>query len=166
MLDQLAFYMGRVYYNYIGLLERELAHVGIDGTVAPGMGHTLFALYEKDDQIIKEIAARVQLSPSTLTGMLGRMQHAGLIVRHRDRADGRSVRVKLTPLARSLRPQCNLLVERVDAVLEAEMDEEDVAILKSLLARVIDNIQRAGRTTGAAKRGDYEVAIRSPQLHD
>jgi DNA-binding MarR family transcriptional regulator len=73
-LDQIAFYIGRAYYAYVGWLEMLLAKSGLQRHLRPGMGQILCALYRDDDLSIKEIAAQTQLSQSTLTGMLQRME--------------------------------------------------------------------------------------------
>lgn len=48
-LSALSFYIGRAYYNYIGLLSRLLKEC---------MGHILFALFERDNLVIKGLAQR------------------------------------------------------------------------------------------------------------
>jgi DNA-binding MarR family transcriptional regulator len=135
-LDQLIWFIGRAYYAYIGLLERLLAETGLDEHLRPGMGPILFALFEQDDRSIKEIAARVQLSYPTLTGVLVRMEQQGLVERQRDAADGRVVRVHLTPLGRSLEPRCQQVVSVLADVLQEGMGDADVVLTKRLLQRL------------------------------
>ena len=137
-LDAVCFALGRAYYNYLGLLERVLAVSGLDRYVRPGMGHILFALFEQDDRVIKDIVARSQLSYSTLSGLLARMEKAGLIACRRDETDGRAVRVCLTPLARSLEPRCHAAVRRINEVMLGKMSEAEIAQAQQLLARMID----------------------------
>ena len=98
-LDELSFYIGRVYFNYKLLLERALFDRGLDEHLSPGMGHILFALFENDDCNIKEIVARTQLSFPTITVLLAQMEKTGLIERRRDRKDGRAVRIRPEVLA-------------------------------------------------------------------
>ena len=86
-LDTVTFFIGRAYYNYVGMLERLLVEEGLYNLVRPGMGHILFVLFQTDDCIIKEISKRVQLSSSTMTGLLDRMVRAGLVTKRRDDAD-------------------------------------------------------------------------------
>lgn len=143
-LDYLNFYIGRVYYNYIGMLERMLGELQLDEYIAPGMGSILFALFEQDNCIIRDLSIRVRLSPSTLTAMLGRMKRAGLIERHRDEKDGRALRITLTPLARSLKPRCRILLTRVEEALQGGMSDSESAALKKLLSKTIDNIRQSG----------------------
>ena len=140
-LNSLNFCIGRAYSNYIGLLERLLAELGIVKQVAPGMGPVLFALFEHDDSIIKDIAERVQLAASTLTSLLNRMERNGLVTRYRDGEDGRAVRIKLTPLGRSFEPQCRELLDRLRRQIQAGFTEKEVEKLNKLLSRVIDNLR-------------------------
>ncbi len=144
-LDQIVWYIGRAYYAYVGLLERVLAETGMDRHVRPGMGHILFALFEEDGRSIKEIAARTQLSGSTLTGMLARMVSAGLVERRRDEKDGRVVRVRLTDLGRSLEPGCRLVVQKLGEILRAGMAEEDLRQARRLLRRLTETLRAEDR---------------------
>ena len=78
-LNETHFLVGRVYHNYISVLEEELAAGGLGRYRTAGVGNVLFALFERDDCIIKDLAQRVQLKPSTLTESLQRMKRAGLV---------------------------------------------------------------------------------------
>src|SRR6185436_6610981 len=104
-LDDLPLYLPRVFYGFLGLVERELQESGLDEHLAPGMGHVLLFLYERDNCIIKDISDSIRLSQASLTGLLKRMQKAGLVTCRRCQADGRAVRIGLTPKGRSLRPR-------------------------------------------------------------
>ena len=140
-LEELSFYIGRAYFNYKLMLERILADLDLDSHLSPGMGHILFALFEEDDIIIKDIAARTKLSLPTITVMLQQMERAGILKRRRDPDDGRAVRVRLTPMARSLEPRCHTVVDRLNAVLHKGMTAEEVRLTKSAFARMIDSMR-------------------------
>jgi DNA-binding MarR family transcriptional regulator len=105
------------------------------------MGHILFALFEQDDCIIKQIGQRVELSPSTLTGMLRRMEQAGIVETRRDESDGRAVRVRLTRLGRSLRARCRFVEQTVTRVLCADMRPEDVDAVKRGLQKMVASMR-------------------------
>jgi len=135
--------IGRAYYAYVGLAERMLAEVGLASQIQPGMGLVLFALYEQDGRTIKEIAARSQLANSTLSGMLGRMEKVGLIERSRDAHDGRLVRVRLTPLGRSLETKCRELLEQMNDLIEAGLGEQQVAQAQQLLRSLTATLRTA-----------------------
>jgi DNA-binding MarR family transcriptional regulator len=147
-LDQLIWYLGRAYYTYVGLLEQVLAETGLDRHVRPGMGHVLFTLFEQDERSIKDIAARSQLACSTLTGLLDRMESAGLIERRRDREDGRIVRIRLTPLGRSLEPRCQAVAQQFADMFESHMGRGGVRRGKRLLQCMIQTM----RSDAAVKR--------------
>lgn len=151
-LEAICFSLGRAYYNYLGLLERILAETGLDAHVRPGMGHVLFALFEEDDRVIKDIARRVQLSYSTLSGLLARMEKAGLIVCRKDTSDGRAVRVCLTPLARALEARCHEVVERINAIMLADLSAVEITQAQRLLARMIQAM-RSDEETRAERAG-------------
>jgi DNA-binding MarR family transcriptional regulator len=140
-LDSVIWSIGRAYYAYIGLLERVLAETGLDAHLRPGMGPILFALFEQDDRSIKEIAARVQLAPPTLTGLLVRMEKQDIVERRRDDADGRVVRIRLTKLGRSLEPRCRGVVGLFGDVLRNGMGEADVLQVKQLLQCMVETLR-------------------------
>lgn len=125
--------VGRVYFAYVGLLERVLVEQQLDHILRPGMGVILFALYEKDQVSIKELAERSQLACSTLTGVLQRMESAGLITRSRDVVDGRLVRVTLTKLGRQLESKCREVAQRMTEISERSVGVGNVEFCTQLL---------------------------------
>jgi DNA-binding MarR family transcriptional regulator len=141
-LDQIAFYIGRAYYSYVGWLETLLTKSGLDEHLRPGMGQILCALYRDDDLSIKQIATQTQLSQSTLTGMLVRMERAGLIDRRRDEQDARLVRVRLTRLGRSLEADFFQVAKEVNEAFLAGLGKTEVATARRLLKRLIDIMRK------------------------
>ena len=133
-LEQVSFYLGRAYYSYIGLLERLLAEMGMDDTLRPGMGNVLFALFEEDNVTLTEIARRLQVAKSTMTSVAARIKKAGLVTTHRDPDDGRAVRLRLTPLGRSLEPRCRELAQQIDATICAGLSQRQRDQLRRMLA--------------------------------
>jgi MarR family transcriptional regulator, organic hydroperoxide resistance regulator len=78
-------------------------------------------LWERDDQTVGELGARLSLESNTLTPLLKRLETLGYIKRNRDPADERQVRVRLTASGRTLRakalhiPGCILAASGLDA---------------------------------------------------
>ena len=142
-LDQLIWYLGRAYYTYVGVLERALDDFGLSKHLRPGMGHIIFTLFAEDDLTIKEIAIRSQLANSTLTGLLDRMETGRLVERRRDEKDGRLVRIRLTPLGRSLEPRASELVAGLDAMFHDRLGEKGVRQSKRLLRSIIEAMRDA-----------------------
>jgi DNA-binding MarR family transcriptional regulator len=133
--------LGRAYFAYVGLLERVLVEEKLDHVLRPGMGVVLFALYEKDDVPIKELAEHSQLACSTLTGVLQRMQDAGLVARYRDENDGRLVRVSLTALGKKLKRKSFEVAQRMTDISEQGVGAENAATCSQYL-QGLTNIYR------------------------
>lgn len=68
-------------------------------------------LWEDDDQTIGAIAARLDLEPSTITPLVKRLELAGQVMRQRNPADERQVKVTLTDKGRALRAKTKSLAE-------------------------------------------------------
>jgi DNA-binding MarR family transcriptional regulator len=135
-LEGVSFYLGRAYYRYVALVDSALREVGVADRVRPGMGHVLFALFEKDDRVIKEIVARADVSPSTLTGIIRQMVRHGLIERRTDDEDGRAVRLRLTPLAKSLEKKLRKAQVRVHKVMFGDLSPAELLAVKLALSRM------------------------------
>jgi DNA-binding MarR family transcriptional regulator len=93
----------------------------------------LFALYEQDQVSIKDLAERSQLACSTLTGVLQRMESAGLITRSRDTVDGRSVKVTLTKLGRKLESKCREVAQRMTEISEQSVGVGNIELCTQYL---------------------------------
>lgn len=66
----------------------------------------LWALWElgKDGSLsLKDLSARIQLHPSTVVGVVDRLEAKGLVTRKTDAADRRRVKLNLTAAGRALR---------------------------------------------------------------
>lgn len=68
--------------------------------ITAAQGGALFFLYRHRDCLLSDMAEGLSLNNSAITGLAARMETAGLIVRHKSRADGRAVRVRLTETGR------------------------------------------------------------------
>jgi DNA-binding MarR family transcriptional regulator len=75
----------------------------------------LSVLWEGDDQTIGAIAARLDLEPSTITPLVKRLEHAGQVVRKRNPADERQVKVRLTDHGRAVRAETRDLADALFA---------------------------------------------------
>lgn len=125
--------VGRAYFAYVGLLERVLVVQKLDHILRPGMGVVLFALYEQDQVSIKDLAERSQLACSTLTGVLQRMESAGLITRSRDTVDGRSVKITLTKLGRKLESKCREVAQQMTEISEQSVGAGNIELCTQYL---------------------------------
>lgn len=139
-LDQIGFLLGRAYYSYIALLQRKLDEESLSKHLKPGMGSLLFALFQDDNRSLTALAAELQVAKSTMTGMVTRMREAGLLTVAPDPHDGRSSRLRLTLLARSLQPRCLRLADELEGLLGQKLNSTERQQFRGALAKVIETI--------------------------
>jgi DNA-binding MarR family transcriptional regulator len=83
----------------------------------------LLALWEEDDIPVKRLGERLALDSATLTPLLKRLEQQGLLGRHRDPADERVVRLRLTPAGRALRAKSSGIQACVAAAAGFDVDD-------------------------------------------
>ena len=148
-LEDLPLLISRLHHHVVALVQRSLAEHGLDTVgLKPGMGVVLYALFEQDDQIISQLARRVRLANSTVTGLLEQMERAELIVRERDAQDGRAIRVRLTDRARAIETPCREMHAAILATLHGSIEQESIRQTRETLARLLASL-RAGDEEGS-----------------
>ena len=73
----------------------------------------MLVLWEKDEQTVSEIGARLFLDSATLTPLLKRLEAAGFVTRTRSALDERQVVVALSPAGRALEQEAAAIYEGV-----------------------------------------------------
>ena len=101
----------------------------------------LLALWEKDGQSVKELAARLRLDYGTLSPLVKRLESHGRVARSRNPQDERSTLVTLTPAGDALRPLASRLWTHAAEALH--MSEADLATLRRLVGTVRDRLDVA-----------------------
>ena len=102
--------------------------------VTPGQYGILKCLWDENGLTVKQIAERMYLDSSTVTGLLDRMEHKGLIKRQPDPTDRRALRVILPPAGEELEaPVRQALIDATQAVLQNVNDEEAQNLINFLL---------------------------------
>ena len=76
-------------------LRRGMAEAGV-GHVRPAYVGVLMSLWRDDGLKVGELGRRAGLEPSTMTGLLDRMERDGLLERGPDPTDRRALRILLT----------------------------------------------------------------------
>jgi DNA-binding MarR family transcriptional regulator len=102
--------------------------------VTPGQYGILKCLWDENGLTVKQIAERMYLDSSTVTGLLDRMEHKGLIKRQPDPTDRRALSVILTPAGEELEaPVSQAIIDANQAVLQNVNDEEAQNLINFLL---------------------------------
>lgn len=90
----------------------------------------------------KRLARILHVHPSTLTGVLRRLEERGLLSRRTDPNDGRRVLLSLTALGRGIDDTRSGTIEaRIQAAL-ARQPEERIAAARELLAGIIEALEK------------------------
>ena len=106
----------------------------------PGRGRILFALWQKDDIPIRELSIKTQLTKSTLTTMLDRLENAGFLKRVPDEDDRRIIRVKLSEKSKKLQKKYTDVSKKMTEVFYGTLTEEEIDDFEGYLRRILDNL--------------------------
>lgn len=127
------------------LLERALRLRIEEYGVVPGQFAQLLALYEQEGLTQRELCERVQIEQPTMANTLQRMERDGLIHRVPDPHDRRQAKVLLSDRARDLQEPLVTAAREVNGAAIRGLDVSEVALLLSLVARAIENLESIGR---------------------
>ena len=122
--------------------DRVLAEALSKHKILTGQWSLLRILWHEDNLSQIEVAKRMKLERASLTIMLGTVEKAGLIARKIDPQDGRKQLISLTRKGRALQSVLVPIGTSVNEVALSGLSKREVAILRSLLRRVIDNLER------------------------
>ena len=109
----------------------------------PGQGRILFALWQKDDIPIRELSIKTQLTKSTLTTMLDRLETAGFLKRGSDDDDRRIIKVKLSEKSKNLQEKYVDVSKKMTEVFYGALLEEEIDDFEGYLRRILDNLIKA-----------------------
>lgn len=126
------------------VLRKALADAGA-GSVRPAYLGALMTLWEEDGLNAAELGRRSGLEPSTMTGLLDRMERDGLLERRPDPDDRRAQRIHLTPEgARCRKPVLGVVQDTLDRASQ-EFTERELAQTKDVLRRFLAVMQKERR---------------------
>ncbi|HEX7063990.1 MAG TPA: MarR family transcriptional regulator [Bacillales bacterium] len=128
--------VNRVMYQ----LLREEAEL-LDTTVVQIL--VLRVLFQNPNIGLNELAERLQLGNSTMSGVVDRLVSAGLIVRERSKEDRRSLTMRLTAEGEDKQNEAfgddSLLVKRLSKILE--IPREDLQYLLRIHEQIMEKLQ-------------------------
>jgi DNA-binding MarR family transcriptional regulator len=122
-------------------LRRELTEAGV-GTVRPSYLGVLMSLWQEDGLKVVELGRRAGLEPSTMTGLLDRMERDGLVARTPDPDDRRAQRVRLSDEGRQMDSVVNRIVDEALEQLLHGLGEPEIDGMKQALRQVLANTDR------------------------
>ena len=110
------------------------------GELNSGQGRILFALWQEDDIPIRELSVKTQLTKSTLTTMLKRLDKAGFLTRNSVEDDERIVIVKLSEKSKNLQKKYIDVSKKMTEVFYQTLTEEEIDQFEEYLRRILNNL--------------------------
>ena len=108
--------------------------------VTPPQWGVLVALWEQDGLPLSELAKRSYFDGPTMTGIVDRLESAGLVTRRRDSQDRRVISVYLTDAGRDLEKVLPPLADETNVEAVAGLTDEQLAQFSDMLRKVIQNL--------------------------
>jgi len=103
------------------------AEMAAKGGLTSAQSGVLFFLGKQDGALIGEVAEALDTAPSAMSGLIDRMERAGLVERRADPGDGRAQRIHMTDKGRAGRDYAKAGLdytntEITDGFTQAEID--------------------------------------------
>ena len=130
--DCLSFFLGKAYQRVTQSARQRLAPYG----VTPVQYALLKVLWERDQQSGAELSERLLLDSATMTGLLDRLEHAGLIERRAHVTDRRVNVVALTDRGRTLQEPLDREMDRMNQEFLGQFSAEERLLLRDMLTRL------------------------------
>lgn len=109
-----------------------------------GQGLLLCTVLKSEGLTQSELAEQLSVQGATITNMLQKLEEAGLVIRRRDEADNRLVRVYLTEAGRQKEAEVSRQLVLVEDSLLRGIGEADRAVLRRLIWQIMDNMGGEG----------------------
>ena len=104
-----------------------------------GQGRILFTLWQRDNIPIRELSVKTQLTKSTLTTMLDRLEKKGFLSRGTGK-DRREIIVKLSDKSKKFKEDYVKISGEMTEVFYGNLTEEDRDIFEDYLKRILNNL--------------------------
>lgn len=133
----------RVSLSITAALKKGLSDAGAD-PVKPAYLGVLISLWNEDQLRAIDLGRQSGLEPSSMTGLLDRMERDGLVRREPDPEDRRAIRICLTDAGRAAeKPALRAVTEILDGLFDG-IAETDIETTRSVLRTILTNCTREG----------------------
>jgi DNA-binding MarR family transcriptional regulator len=120
------------------LLKKGFSKKGVN-TIKPAYLGVLLSLWNEDGLKANELGKRAGLEPSTMTGLLDRMERDGLVKRKPDPNDRRAHRIHLTKEGVDAEVSATKVVSDTLEKVFSTISEKDIETTKNVLRTVLLN---------------------------
>lgn len=137
--------VSRVNLSITSALKKSFKAAGL-GHVKPSYLGVLWCLWIQDGTKTNELGRCAGLEPSSMTGMLDRMERDGLVIREADPKDRRAQNVLLTQEGQRVKETAVRLMNETLELLFAGFSEKEIETTKGFLRRVLINVHEEPTT--------------------
>ncbi|MCP4372444.1 MAG: MarR family transcriptional regulator [Deltaproteobacteria bacterium] len=120
------------------ILKKGFANEGIN-TIKPAYLSVLLSLWNEDGLKVNELGKRAGLEPSTMTGLLDRMERDRLVKREPDPNDRRAHRIHLTQEGVDAEVSATEVVSSTLDKAFSSIGKKDIEITKNVLRTILLN---------------------------
>ena len=124
------------------IFTRKLRDHGIAELNSP-QGRIMFVLWRQDGISIKRLAEQTALRPSTLTGMLDRLEEAGYLKRAPSPDDRRQILIYQTQKEKALRKGYEEVSAEMNKLFYAGLTARETDRFERTLRRILQNLATA-----------------------
>ncbi len=105
--------------------------------VSASQAAVLFLLLRRGERRLGSIGETLALGAPAVSGLISRMEKAGLVIRRKDAADRRGALVDLSEHGRIAAEQADAILRTYNAELDERLGEDDAEALHHALTRLI-----------------------------
>ncbi len=148
-LDECPYYLvSRASLLMTATLKKTFAGAGIRG-LRPSYLVVLWCLWQRDGQKMIQLARCAGLEPSTMTGLLDRMERDGFVTREPAPQDRRAMHIQLTDKGLGVHDTAMRMMDETLSMLFMGIPLEEIDIAARVLRRIISNVRgTTGESTG------------------
>jgi DNA-binding MarR family transcriptional regulator len=143
LTQTLPFMLYTITNHVTGAFSAELAEHRL--TIA--MYRVMAALLEQEDQSLGELSEMIFIEITTLSRLVGAMNRRGLVSRHRQQNDERSLRINLTSEGRTLLERLIPRAQYYERIAIQGIDKQSVKSLANTLSLMLLNVSELRNAT-------------------
>jgi DNA-binding MarR family transcriptional regulator len=138
VFDSVCILLAKAEQKHFQYTKKMLDERGVN--ITPGQMVVLYALYKGDGISITDLGKKVFLDNSTLTGLIDRLERAGLLIRTAVPEDRRSYNIHLTARANEIRDDVLAINRGVADFMLADCTDAEIAVFRRVLLNIYNRL--------------------------
>lgn len=126
--------------------QRKVLELTAKEGLLPGQPKILDFLKDHDGCEQKDIANGCRLDPATVTGLLNRMETAGLVTRNQKDGNRRSYQILMTSKGKKLQKKTDEIFEKCEALALNNITDTERELYMKLMYQIYENLQKGDKT--------------------